>query len=117
MNSYTMSSRSCSISSNGSSGSLGSSPDISRLTTLLQSREPLAVLSSPESLQSRSRMCSPDGKGLSPDILKRIIEGHEESDIFAQCVDGRDYDERADMLANELTRFIKKGWVYLSAGY
>ena len=50
---------------------------------------------------------SPDERW-SPDILKRIIEGHESTEIFEECNETKEYDERADNLVNELTKYINR---------
>lgn len=44
----------------------------------------------------------------SPDILKRIIEGHESTEIFEECNETKEYDERADNLVSELTKYINR---------
>ena len=62
---------------------------------------------------SNERNSSPEGRVLSPDVLKRIIEGHETEEIFEECSETRDYDDRADLLVHELTKYINK-WVYLT---
>lgn len=54
----------------------------------------------------QGRVSTPDGRILSPDILKRIIEGHETTEIFDECLDTRDYNDRADLLVNELSKYL-----------
>merc|ERR1711962_201331 len=55
-----------------------------------------------------AKSVSPDDRW-SPDILKRIIEGHESTEIFQECNETREYDERADNLVNELTKYMNSG--------
>ena len=54
-----------------------------------------------------AKSVSPDDRW-SPDILKRIIEGHESTEIFEECNETREYDERADNLVNELTKYMNR---------
>lgn len=56
--------------------------------------------------ENEARTSSPLQRGLSPDVLKRIIEGHESTEIFEECFESRDYDEKADLLVHELTKYI-----------
>ena len=58
---------------------------------------------------SPAKSVSPDERW-SPDILKRIIEGHESTEIFEECNETKEYDERADNLVSELTKYINR-WV------
>ena len=53
------------------------------------------------------RVMSPEGRVISPDILKRIIEGHEATDVFEECLGSQVYDEKADVLVRELSKYIR----------
>ena len=43
-----------------------------------------------------------------PDVVKRIIEGRDDHDIFEECSTASQYDETADDLVRELRRFLKR---------
>ena len=60
-----------------------------------------------------AKSVSPDDRW-SPDILKRIIEGHESTEIFEECNETREYDERADNLVNELTKYMNRYRIHAS---
>jgi len=54
------------------------------------------------------RVMSPDGRVLSPDILKRIIEGHEASDIFDELSEEEVVEQETNMDDKKSTAFVKK---------
>ena len=74
----------------------------SSTTTALRSK-----LSQHQQPMIPAKSVSPDDRW-SPDILKRIIEGHESTEIFEECNETKEYDERADNLVSELTRYMNR---------
>lgn len=65
------------------------------------------VIIYPSEYDGPIRVMSPEGRVISPDILRRIIEGHESMDVFEECLGPHDYDEKANVLVRELTRYIR----------
>ena len=56
------------------------------------------------------RLSSPEGRVLSPEVLKRIIEGHEASDTFDEGINisVKDNDRNSTNLAKEIAHFARK---------
>lgn len=65
------------------------------------------------------RVTSPDSRVLSPEVLKRVIEGHESTDTFDEGIDlssikfNESYDEdknggNSESLAKEIANFVRE---------
>ena len=66
----------------------------------------IIIYPSSSNLEAPIRVMSPDGRVFSPEILKRIIEGHEASDVFDETSDEDIVQEEVDNKSS--TVFMKE---------